>query len=40
MDMYSRLPNLVIGFHGCNEEVFNAVVRQMLWHVKVRQEPD
>mgnify|MGYP000050327346 CR=1 FL=1 len=28
MDMYSRLPNLVIGFHGCNEEVFNAVVRQ------------
>lgn len=28
MDMYSRLPNLVIGFHGCSEEIFNAVVRR------------
>ena len=24
--MYSKLPNLVIGFHGCNKDVFNKVV--------------
>lgn len=26
--MYQKLPNLVIGFHGCTKEVFNAVVLQ------------
>lgn len=26
--MYQKLPNLVIGFHGCTEEVFDAVVRR------------
>lgn len=24
--MYSKLPNLVIGFHGCNKETFNKVI--------------
>ena len=26
--MYSKLPNLVIGFHGCSKEVFNKVIIQ------------
>lgn len=26
--MYSKLPNLVIGFHGCDESSFNKVVRR------------
>lgn len=25
--MYSKLPNLIIAFHGCDEQTFNAVVR-------------
>lgn len=25
--MYSKLPNLVIGFHGCDVEVYNRVIR-------------
>ncbi len=24
--MYSKLPNLVIGFHGCNKEVYEKVI--------------
>ena len=26
--MYSKLPNLVFGFHGCDKEVFDKVVKQ------------
>lgn len=26
MNMYSKLPNLVIGFHGCDKSVFNKVI--------------
>lgn len=26
--MYSKLPNLVIGFHGCDIEVYDRVIRQ------------
>lgn len=28
--MYSKLPNLVIGFHGCDEEVYNSVIREKI----------
>lgn len=24
--MYNKLPNLVLGFHGCNREVFEKVI--------------
>ena len=27
-EMYSKLPNLVLGFHGCNEETFKMVIKQ------------
>ena len=26
-EMYSKLPNLVLGFHGCHKDVFEAVVK-------------
>lgn len=26
--MYSKLPNLVIGFHGCNKKTFNSVIKE------------
>lgn len=26
-EMYSKLPNLVLGFHGCDQEVFDRVVK-------------
>ena len=26
-EMYSKLPNLVLGFHGCHKDVFDAVVK-------------
>ena len=24
--MYSTLPNIIIGFHGCDQEVFNKIL--------------
>ena len=26
-EMYSKLPNLVLGFHGCHKDVFDSVVK-------------
>lgn len=26
-EMYSKLPNLILGFHGCHKEVFDAVIK-------------
>ena len=26
--MYGKLPNLVLGFHGCDKETFDKVLRQ------------
>lgn len=26
--MYQKLPNLVLGFHGCNQDVYNYVIRE------------
>lgn len=26
--MYSKLPNLVLGFHGCDQKIFNHVLRE------------
>ena len=25
--MYSKLPNLVLGFHGCSKDTFDAVIQ-------------
>jgi len=26
-EMYSKLPNLVLGFHGCHKKVFDSVIK-------------
>lgn len=26
--MYQKLPNLVLGFHGCNKDVFKQVINE------------
>lgn len=32
-EMYSKLPNLVLGFHGCHKDIFDSVIR-MGQHLK------
>lgn len=37
-DMYSKLPNLVLGFHGCNSETYRNVI-QNSQHLKKSENP-
>ena len=34
--MYSKLPNLVLGFHGCNDVTFDEVIHKHKHLKKVR----